>query len=72
MLLQFLFGIQVGVWVEMCIRDRNKSLLASYLFGSPEHAGQINGIVHPRVKEDFSSGFVSVRHAGWQESSLLF
>ena len=31
----------------------NKSLLASYLFGSPEHAGQINGIVHPRVKEDF-------------------
>ncbi len=51
----------------------NKSLLASYLFGSPEHAGQINGIVHPRVKRGFSgSGFVSVRHAGWQESSLLF
>ncbi len=31
----------------------NKSLLASYLFGDPEHAGQVNGIVHPRVKEDF-------------------
>ena len=31
----------------------NKPLLASYLFGSPEHAKEINGIVHPRVKEDF-------------------
>ena len=31
----------------------NKTLLASYLFGSPEHARQVNGIVHPRVKEDF-------------------
>lgn len=31
----------------------NKPLLASYLFSSPEHARQVNGIVHPRVKEDF-------------------
>lgn len=31
----------------------NKPLLASYLFGSPEHAREISGIVHPRVKEDF-------------------
>lgn len=31
----------------------NKPLLASYLFGSPEHARQLNGIIHPRVKEDF-------------------
>lgn len=31
----------------------NKPLLASYLFGSPEHARQVNGIIHPRVKEDF-------------------
>lgn len=31
----------------------NKPLLVSYLFGSPEHAKEINGIVHPRVKEDF-------------------
>ena len=30
----------------------HKPLLASYLFGSPEHAQKINGIVHPRVKED--------------------
>ena len=27
----------------------NKTLLASYLFGSPEHARQVNGIVHPRA-----------------------
>lgn len=31
----------------------NKPLLASYLFGDREHAKQINGIVHPRVKDDF-------------------
>lgn len=31
----------------------NKPLLADYLFGSRKHALQVNGIVHPRVKEDF-------------------
>ena len=31
----------------------NKPLLASYLFADPAHAARINGIVHPRVKEDF-------------------
>lgn len=31
----------------------NKPLLASYLFASPEHACRVNGIVHPRVKDDF-------------------
>lgn len=31
----------------------NKSFLAKYLFASPEHVKQINGIVHPRVREDF-------------------
>lgn len=31
----------------------NKPLLASYLFSSPAHAAEINGIVHPRVREDF-------------------
>lgn len=38
------------VYVEGAL---NKALLASYLFSSPEHARQINGIVHPRVKDDF-------------------
>ena len=32
----------------------NKSLLASYLFADAENAVRINGIVHPRVKMDFS------------------
>lgn len=31
----------------------NKTLLASYLFGSPVNARQVNGIIHPRVREDF-------------------
>jgi dephospho-CoA kinase len=31
----------------------NKSLLASYLFADSSNAARINGIVHPRVKEDF-------------------
>lgn len=31
----------------------NKPMLASYLFGNPEHACRVNGIVHPRVKDDF-------------------
>lgn len=31
----------------------NKSLLASYLFASTEHATQINAIIHPQVKADF-------------------
>lgn len=33
----------------------NKQLLASYLFGNAEHAKQVNGIIHPRVKDDFRS-----------------
>lgn len=31
----------------------NKPLLASYLFGHPDHARAVNGIIHPRVKADF-------------------
>lgn len=31
----------------------NKPFLASYLFGSPEHAMRVNSIIHPRVKDDF-------------------
>lgn len=31
----------------------NKPLLASCLFGNPEQAKRVNGIIHPRVKEDF-------------------
>lgn len=31
----------------------NKPLLASYLFSTPEHIKQINGIIHPHVKDHF-------------------
>lgn len=31
----------------------NKPLLASYLFASTDHAQRVNGIIHPRVKDDF-------------------
>ncbi|NDV83860.1 dephospho-CoA kinase [Bacteroides sp. 51] len=31
----------------------NKPFLANYLFSDPEHAQKVNGIIHPRVKEDF-------------------
>lgn len=41
----------------------NKPLLASYLFGHPDHARQVNGIIHPRVKNDFRS---------WVEKRALF
>ncbi|MDR3117911.1 MAG: dephospho-CoA kinase [Mediterranea sp.] len=33
--------------------ELNKPLLAGYLFGDPEHARKVNGIIHPRVKADF-------------------
>ena len=32
----------------------NKPVIARYLFADSEHARQINGIVHPVVKQDFS------------------
>lgn len=33
--------------------ELDRQLLAAYLFGQPEHARQVNQIVHPKVKEDF-------------------
>jgi dephospho-CoA kinase len=35
--------------------ELNKKLLGTYLFADPEHAKTVNGIIHPRVKEDFIS-----------------
>lgn len=32
----------------------NKPLLASYLFSGPAHVLQINSIIHPRVRKDFT------------------
>lgn len=33
--------------------ELNRPLLAAYMFGHPEHVKEVNGIIHPRVKEDF-------------------
>lgn len=33
--------------------ELNRPLLASYMFGHPEHVKEVNAIIHPRVKEDF-------------------
>ena len=54
----------------------NKPLVASYLFSSPEHAGQINGIIHPRVYEDFQLWANRQAEVGaavvMMESAILF
>jgi dephospho-CoA kinase len=31
----------------------NKELLASYMFNNPQHLQTVNGIIHPRVRDDF-------------------
>lgn len=33
--------------------ELNRPLLASYMFGHPEHVKEVNEIIHPKVKEDF-------------------
>ena len=33
--------------------ELNRPLLASYIFGSPEHTKEVNAVIHPQVKEDF-------------------
>ena len=33
--------------------ELNKPLLASYIFGDSEHIRTVNGIIHPRVRDDF-------------------
>ncbi len=33
--------------------ELNRKLLASYLFSDPEHARIVNGMIHPKVKDDF-------------------
>ena len=49
----------------------NKPLLASYLFGSAEHAAQVNAIVHPRVKDDFRLSARSICPWVGIESAIL-
>lgn len=54
----------------------NKPLLASYIFGHPDHARQVNGIVHPRVREDFRQWAQTQAQGGHclggMESALIY
>lgn len=54
----------------------DKVALADYLFASPQHTQQINGIIHPRVKEDFLQWVEEQRRLGITrvalESAILF
>lgn len=54
----------------------NKPLLASYIFGHPDHARQVNGIVHPRVREDFRQWAQTQTQGGHSlvgmESALIY
>lgn len=43
----------LGTAVYLPDGSLNKPLLASYLFASAGHARQVNGIIHPRVRDDF-------------------
>ena len=66
----------LGTEVYQADGTLNKPLLASYLFSSPEHAEQINGIIHPCVYEDFQAWAHRQEEAGAQvvmmESAILF
>ena len=42
----------------------NKALLASYIFDHPNNMNVVNGIIHPRIKDDFSQWVY--RHAAFQ------
>ena len=52
----------------------NKSLLASYLFASPENAAKVNAIIHPRVKADFLRWVAEHHHCDivGLESAILY
>lgn len=66
----------LGTEVYQADGTLNKPLLASYLFSSPEHAEQINGIIHPCVYEDFQAWAHRQEEAGakvvMMESAILF
>lgn len=54
----------------------NRTLVASYLFASPENAQRINELIHPCVYDDFCTWAEALRQKGaeWvaMESAILF
>lgn len=64
-----LLGEEVYVGGEL-----NKTLLASYIFGNPEHIRRVNGIIHPRVRDDFHrwvEGHVAYPIVGMESAILI-
>ena len=54
--------------------ELNRPLLASYIFGSPEHAKKVNAVIHPQVKEDFRrwvKGKGDIAMVGMESAILL-
>lgn len=54
--------------------ELNRPLLASYIFGSPEHAKKVNAVIHPQVKEDFRrwvKGKDDIAMVGMESAILL-
>lgn len=52
----------------------NRPLLASYMFGHPDHVKEVNRIIHPQVKNDFrqwTARLDKVRFVG-MESAILW
>ena len=51
--------------------ELNRTLLAEYMFGYPEHVKEVNAIIHPRVKDDFRhNGLVGMESAILIESGF--
>lgn len=54
--------------------ELNRALLASYMFGQPEHVKEVNHIIHPQVKEDFrqwAARWESVEFVAMESAILL-
>ena len=53
--------------------ELNRTLLAEYMFGYPEHVKEVNAIIHPRVKDDFRQWTVRFGNNGLvgMESAIL-
>ena len=51
-----------------------KDVLARFIFGNPENMAKVNGIIHPRVREDFRAWATGVESKDFcvLESAILF
>lgn len=64
-----LLGEEIYVGGEL-----NKPLLASYIFGNSQHILTVNGIIHPRVRDDFrqwTERYMDRRIVGMESAILI-